>query len=133
MRIASVKSFPNLTGGKLMEAWLLSLASHHYRAPVSAQRARQALPGGKGICAGSHVGGPKSSGTLRRAQKSFVPDAACPLVDRHKPLSKVSVPLRDKNVPVHFARWDDFGSNIITVAIDQVWLIKSWGRGFAVS
>lgn len=98
MRIASVKSFPNLTGGELMLAWLLSLASDHYRAPVSAQRAHQALPSGKGVCAGNHVGGPKSTGTLRRAQKSFVPDAACPLVDRHKPLSKVSVPLQYKNV-----------------------------------
>ena len=39
MRITSVKSFPNLTGGKLMKAWLVSLTSDHYRAPVSAQRA----------------------------------------------------------------------------------------------
>lgn len=99
MRITSVKSFPNLTGGELTQGWLQS----HYRAPVSAPRAAQALPGGQGVCAGSHVGRSKSTGTLKRAQKSFLPDAACPLVDRHKPLSKVSVPLQYKNVPVDFA------------------------------
>lgn len=88
-----------------MQGWLPLLANDHYRAPVSAPRAAQTLPGGQGVCVGSHVGRPKSTGTLKRAQKSFLPDAACPLVDRHKPLSKVSVPLQYKNVPVDFARY----------------------------
>lgn len=88
-----------------MQEWLQSLANGHYRASVSAQTAAQALPGGQGVQAGSHVGRPKSTGMLKRAQKSFLPDASCPLVDRHKPLSKVSVPLQYKNVPVDFARY----------------------------
>lgn len=90
---------------------------------MSAQRAGQAFPGGRGVCASSHVGGPKSTGTLRRAQKSFVPDAACPLVDRHKPLSKVSVPLQYKNVPVDFARY----GGMTLEAISSLWQLIRYG------